>query len=86
MGNVRRDSPSFALTTAIASAGVSAMRPLVLTGAVVVSGTRAPLRWAAVEAGKWGRARPGRRLYCDALELVSQDGVGATDRNCRLLP
>jgi hypothetical protein len=25
-----------------------------------------PLRWAAVEAGKWVRARPGRRSYCDA--------------------
>jgi hypothetical protein len=35
-----------------------------------------PLRWAAVEAGKWGRARPGRRSYCDALKLVDQDGVG----------
>jgi transposase len=40
--------------------------------------TRHGNRWlgAAVEAGKWGRVRPGRRSYCDALELVDQDGVG----------
>jgi hypothetical protein len=29
-------------------------------------GTWAPLRWAAVEAGRWARVRPGRRSYCDA--------------------
>ena len=35
-----------------------------------------PLRLAAVEAGKWGCGRPGRRFHCDAYELVGQDGVG----------
>jgi len=35
-----------------------------------------PLRLAAVEAGKWGCGRPGRRFHCDAYELVHQDGVG----------
>jgi hypothetical protein len=51
-----------------------------------VSVARDPLCWAAVEAGKWGRVRPGRRCICDAFELVFQYGAGATDRNCRLLP
>jgi hypothetical protein len=45
-----------------------------------------PLRWAAVEAGKWGRVRPGRRSYCDALSSWTRMVLGATDRNCRLLP
>jgi len=45
-----------------------------------------PLRWATVEVGKWGRARPGRRLYCDALSSWTRMVLGATDRNCRLLP
>src|SRR5664280_3795138 len=31
---------------------------------------------AAVEAGKWGCGRPGRRSHCDAYELVTQDGAG----------
>src|ERR1035437_7610410 len=44
-----------------------------------------PLRLAAVEAGKWGCGRPGRRFHCDAYELVDEDGAGTTDRNCRLL-
>ena len=35
-----------------------------------------PLRLAAVEAGKWGCGRPGRRSHCDAYELVTQDGAG----------
>jgi MoaA/NifB/PqqE/SkfB family radical SAM enzyme len=35
-----------------------------------------PLRLAAVEAGKWGCGRPGRRSHCDACQLVTQDGVG----------
>src|SRR5664280_2206354 len=35
-----------------------------------------PLRLAAVDAGKWGCGRPGRRSHCDAYELVSQDGAG----------
>jgi hypothetical protein len=84
--------------------------------------SRGPLRWAAVEAGKWAlasRCRSSRDLrftvfsgqepgpHCagppwrwenwaalvrDADRTVmpwsswNQDGVGATDRNCRLLP
>jgi hypothetical protein len=35
-----------------------------------------PLRLAAVEAGKWGRGRPGRRFHSDACELVQEDGGG----------
>jgi hypothetical protein len=45
-----------------------------------------PLRWAAVEAGKWVRGRPGHRIYCDALSSSVSMVLGATDRNCRLLP
>jgi len=44
-----------------------------------------PLRWAAMEAGKWGRGRPGHRIYCDALSSSVSMVLGATDRNCRLL-
>jgi hypothetical protein len=41
----------------------------------------------AVEAGKWRGVRPGRRHVCDAVGArgVSM-ALGATDRNCRLLP
>jgi hypothetical protein len=41
---------------------------------------------AAVEAGKWGRVRPGRRCICDVLSSCFSMALGATDRNCRLLP
>src|ERR1035437_10927354 len=44
-----------------------------------------PLRLAAVEAGKWGCGRPGRRFRSDVPSLVAADGAGTTDRNCRLL-
>jgi hypothetical protein len=30
-----------------------------------------PLRWAAVEAGKWGRARPGRARF-EAGKIVER--------------
>ena len=40
-----------------------------------------PWRW---ENG--GCARPGRRLYCDAVSSWIRMVLGATDRNCRLLP
>jgi hypothetical protein len=44
-----------------------------------------PLRWAAVEAGKWARVRPGPRNFLDAVSSSVSMGLGATDRSCRLL-
>ena len=44
-----------------------------------------PLRWAAVEAGKWARVRLGPRNFLDAVSSSVSMGLGATDRSCRLL-
>src|SRR5674476_31195 len=73
--------------------GIPRSRPGTSTATPECGGGRAeshqdswPLRLAAVEAGKWGCGRPGRRFHCDAYELVHQDGVGAVSYTHLTLP